>query len=234
MLVPEIYRCGSEIPHRLLMRENPLATLVTNGDPVPYATRLAALIDPGTPETTPLVGARIVCHMNQANPHWRALADGMPAKLMFDGPSKYVTPALYQTDPAAPTWDFVTAHVSGRLELVRDDDETLRIVHETADRLESAFGEGWDSTSSVGYFREILPGVGAFHLQIERVEAMYKLSQEKPDDVQERVIRRFEQDRDGNGRRLARLMRTLALGEASLGTPQLVRRGSPEPTPPPR
>ncbi len=91
-------------------------------------------------------------------------------------------------------------------------------MHETADRLESVFGEGWDSTSSVGYFREILPGVGAFHLQIERVEAMYKLSQEKPDDVQERVIRRFEQDLDGNGRRLARLMRTLALGESSLGT----------------
>ena len=98
-------------------------------------------------------------------------------------------------------------HVCGRLRLIRGREETLEVVRWTAARLEDRFGAGWDQTSSVDYFRRIVDGVGAFRLTIESVEALFKLSQEKPADVQESVIRRYEADPSGAGWPIARLMR---------------------------
>jgi transcriptional regulator len=212
MFVPSLYRASDETWHRRIISDHPLATLVTNGEFAPHATRLPALVAPGQPESAPLTGVEFIGHMNRANPHWRALRDGTPARLMFDGPGGFVTPAVYQTDPAAPTWDFAIVHVCGRVRLIRDTEETLEVVRCTAQTLEQRFGDMWDATSSIGYFREILPGVGAFRLVAESVEAMFKLSQEKSPQVQESVIKRFEADPSGAYWSLARLMRDFGIG----------------------
>jgi transcriptional regulator len=215
MFVPRQYRARDETWHRRIIDGHPLATLVTNGEFEPYATRLPALIAPGQPQSSPLVGIEFVGHMNRANPHWKSLADGTRARLMFDGPGGFVTPAAYHTDPAAPTWNFAAVHVCGRLRLVRDLEETLRIVRWTAASLEQRFGEAWDQTSSLGYFRQIVPGVGAFRLVAASVQAMFKLSQEKSTEVQESVIKRYEADGSGTYWPLARLMREYGMGQPS-------------------
>jgi transcriptional regulator len=212
MFVPSHYRIEDEEWHRRIIDGHPLATLTTNGETAPWATRLPALVAPGEPESGPLAGTEIVGHLNRANPHWQALADGTYARLMFDGPGGFVTPAVYPGDPSAPTWNFAAVHVCGRLRLVRTLEETLEVVRWTAERLEDRFGAGWDHTSSVDYFRQIVPAVGAFRLTIESVEALFKFSQEKPADVQESVIRHYEADRSGAGWPIARLMREAGMG----------------------
>jgi len=212
MFVPSHYRIEDHTWHRRIIDGHPLATLTTNGETTPWATRLPALVAPGEPESGPLVGTEIYGHLNRANPHWKALTDGTYARLMFDGPGGFVTPAVYPGDPSAPTWNFVAVHVCGRLRLIRGLEETLEVVRWTALRLERRFGAGWDQTSSVDYFRQIVPGVGAFRLTIESVEALFKLSQEKPADVQESVIRHYEADSSGAGWPIARLMREAGMG----------------------
>ncbi|MFF3980602.1 FMN-binding negative transcriptional regulator [Streptomyces sp. NPDC001828] len=206
MYVPDVYRVeGDEWPRRVIA-EHALATLTTNGPEFPHATHLPSLLAPGTPGDAPLVGAELLGHMNRANPHWRALAPGAPALMVFQGPGAYVTPAVYHVEPAAPTWDFVSVHVRGRLRPVQDREETLRIILATVAHLEGTVGDTWDPTPSLGYFRRILPGVGAFRLEIQAVDAMFKLSQEKDDEVRQRVVDRFE-DGDGRHRGLAELIR---------------------------
>jgi len=216
VFVPSQYRAPDEEWHRRIVGEHPLATLVTNGEFAPWATRLPSLVGPGEPDSGPLAGVELVGHMNRANPHWRSLTDGTPGRLMFDGPGGFVTPVAYHEDPAAPTWNFAAVHVCGRIRPVRDAEETLHIVRWTAERLEDRFGAGWDSTSSIDYFRRILPGVGAFRLTVESVEAMFKLSQEKTGAVQESVIKRYEADRTGAYWQLARLMREFGMGQAEV------------------
>lgn len=218
MFVPSHYRIEDDQWHRRIIDGHPLATLTTNGETTPWATRLPALVAPGEPESGPLVGTELVGHLNRANPHWKALADGTYARLMFDGPGGFVTPAVYPGDPSAPTWNFAAVHVCGRIRLIRGLEETLSVVRWTAQRLEDRFGAGWDQTASVDYFRQIVHGVGAFRLSVESVEALFKLSQEKPADVQESVIRRYEADSSGAGWPIARLMRETGMG-CSAGSP---------------
>ena len=214
MFVPSHYRISDDRWHRRIVDGHPLATFITNGPDMPWASRIPALAAPGQPGSGPLTGTEMFGHLNRANPHWKSLADGTHARLMFDGPGGFVTPAVYPSDPSSPTWNFAAVHVCGRIRLIHDTEETLEVVRWTAERLEDRFGAGWDQTSSVDYFRRIVHGVGAFRLTVDSVEALFKLSQEKPADVRESVIRHYEADKTGAGWPIAHLMREAGMGDA--------------------
>jgi transcriptional regulator len=175
-----------------LVRRNPLALLVTNGPAAagPYATHLPVIPDPEqSAEWAPdLAGAHLLGHLNRAaNPHWAALETGAAALLTFTGPHAYVSPTVYGTTPAAPTWNFTAAHLHGVLNLLEPGEETLHVVQATVRAFEARFGTGWDMTDSAEYFEKLLPAVGAFRFVVSRAESMFKLSQEQQPEVRERV-----------------------------------------------
>jgi transcriptional regulator len=170
-----------------VITENPLALLVTNGAEVPHATQLPVIpVDAGGGA---IVGRELVGHLNRANPHWHALRaeETTLGKLIFSGPASYISPALYDFEPAAPTWDFITVHLQGGLEPIDSDAGVLPIVSRTASKLEERFGYGWDQAPSLDYFRSLAPGVGAFTFTVSRVEAMFKLSQELEPELRTRI-----------------------------------------------
>ncbi|MFE7131595.1 FMN-binding negative transcriptional regulator [Streptomyces sp. NPDC057638] len=215
MFVPDVYQVADHTWPRRIIRGYPLATLASNGPLTPLATHVPVILpEEERKDTGSLVGVELIGHMNRSNPHWASLVDGAPARLLFHGPYGYVTPAVYETNPASPTWDFTSVHVNGRIRLVDDTEETLGIVAQTARTLEETFGDKWDVESSLEYFRTIVHGVGAFYLQVERVDSMFKLSQEKSPAIQERVIQRFEESDEGCHRSLATMMRGFGLGAA--------------------
>lgn len=193
-----------------LMDHNPLALLTTNGDSGhgPSATHLPVIRDPQwTGEwTSDLAGTRLLGHMNANNPHWSALRNGDPVLLIFNGPHAYVSPTVYRTTPAAPTWNFTAVHVHGIVEKIDGSEDTLDVVKSTVHAFEGFFGAGWDMAESVDYFRKILPGVGAFRVNVRRAEGMFKLSQEQDPKVRGRVQQAFAQSGCSRHRETARLM----------------------------
>ncbi len=197
MYVPDQYRPPDGSWMLELMRGNPLALLTTNGagedGSVPQATHLPVIPGPGFPADPPadLAGGSLLGHLNRANPHWTALPAVTQALLVFSGPHAYVSPAVYRTSPAAPTWNFAVVHVHGTLEKIESPEETLDVVRATVRAFEAEFGHGWDMTDSVDYFRRLLPGVGAFRFTVRRAEGMFKLSQEQTPEVRDRVRRAF-------------------------------------------
>ena len=214
MYVPPIYRMPEQDHARVIVERYPLATLLSNGDPAPLATHLPVIRDPaapGGPDGPLAPGSILLGHMNRANPHWAALADGTAATLIFAGPHSYITPTLYQTHPAAPTWDFVSVHVHGRITLLGSGEETLRVVRATVDAFEPHFGEGWDRESSAGYFAALEAAVGAWRFEITRLDSMFKLSQEKDVEIRRRIITHLRGGDSGVGRDLASLMSELGL-----------------------
>lgn len=195
MFVPSDYREPDVSWMIDLMRGNPLALMVSNGTSTdgPFATHLPVITDPGWegPAAADLVGMRLLGHMNRANPHWAALETGSVVLLTFTGPHAYVSPAVYDITPAAPTWNFTSVHAHGVVEKIDSTEETLGVVQATVQAFEKEFGHSWDMSESVDYFRKIVPGVGAFHVRVTRAEGMFKLSQEQRPEIRERVVRSF-------------------------------------------
>ncbi|CAL9323710.1 FMN-binding negative transcriptional regulator [Streptomyces sp. R02] len=213
MFVPSFYREPDASWMVDLVRGNPLALAVSNGSPEagPFATHLPVIFDPARSGDRPgeLQGATLLGHMNRANPHWPALQTGGILLLTFTGPHSYVSPTVYEKTPAAPTWNFTAVHARGVVEKIDSTEETLDVVKATVRAYEGEFGDGWDMTESVDYFRKILPAVGAFRFTVTRAEGMFKLSQEQPAEVRERVRGSFEQSACRYKRETAGLMSRL-------------------------
>ncbi|MEV6173493.1 FMN-binding negative transcriptional regulator [Streptomyces sp. NPDC051954] len=213
MFVPSFYREPGSSWMVDLIRGNPLALAVANGssEDGPFATHLPVIFDPETSGdwSGELPGATLLGHMNRANPHWAALRTGSVLVLTFTGPHSYVSPTVYEVTPAAPTWNFTAVHVRGVVEKIDSMEETLGVVESTVHAFEGAFGNGWDMTESLDYFRKIAPGVGAFRLTVTRAEGMFKLSQEQPGEVRNRVRESFGQSGCTYKRETAGLMSRL-------------------------
>ena len=220
MYVPEFYQ-GSPSAAVALVRANPLAILTTSADPVPHATHVPAVLPAATADAlsrgpADLRGHRLIGHLNRANPHWQQISQGeTPALLIFRGPDGYVSPEVYGYAPAAPTWNFTAVHVRGTLRPLPAGEATLAVIHQTVQELESRFGLGWDMTDSLDYFARIVLGVGAFEMEVEHVDAMFKLSQEQSENVRDTVTRHFLECPHGTHRELAHQMGQLTKADDS-------------------
>jgi predicted FMN-binding regulatory protein PaiB len=200
-----------------LIRANPLAQLISNGegDGAPRVTHVPIIVDPGMADAlaghpSGLVGATLWGHMSRMNPHWAALHSPTHVAVTFTGPHAYISPTVYQATPSAPTWTFTAVHVTGRLCALQSADDTLESVQATARALEGRFGAGWDISESAAYLRQILPGVGAFRIAVSHVDGMFKLSQEQQPEVRRRVQDSFAQRESTNHREIASLMSRLS------------------------
>ena len=207
MYVPEVYRSPDGHAVRLI-REHSLGLLLTNGPIAPFATHLPVIFPPDTQpdELETLTGVTLYGHLNRANPHWAALHDGQHATLVFQGPNAYVSAAVYDMTPAAPTWNFATTHVHGRITVLPDRHETLQVVCWTVAAFEAQHGLGWDPGPSLGYFDSIVDGVGAFSFAVESVDTMLKLSQEQAGHTRDKVVEHFAASPVGLRRELSCLM----------------------------
>ncbi|MEV0031513.1 FMN-binding negative transcriptional regulator [Nocardia sp. NPDC050793] len=214
MFVPHMYREPDADWVVELMVRNPLALLITNGSESdgPYATHLPVILDPAMGDDRPadLVGATLFGHMNRANPQWRSLRSGMPVVLSFSGPHAYVSPCVYRTTPAAPTWNFAAVQVRGVLHEIESGAATLQVVTATVRALEAEFGDNWNMSDSLDYFREILPGVGAFRIAVTDARGMFKMSQEQDVEIQDRVWRHFASSESTRHRETAEYMKRIS------------------------
>jgi transcriptional regulator len=210
MFVPRRYREPDGSWMVDLIHKNPLALLVTNGGAAdgPFATHLPVIPDPRmTGEwSADLSGATLLGHMNRANPHWAAMENRSVVLLAFTGPHAYVSPTVYEVTPSAPTWNFTSVHVRGVVEKIDSLEETLGVVQSTVRAFEAEFGANWDMSTSIDYFRKIVPGVGAFRVTVYEAKGMFKLSQEQAPEIRGRVRHSFERRECGRHREVAELM----------------------------
>jgi transcriptional regulator len=209
MYVPAQYRARQTAWVEAVIDEFPLAVFMTLGPREPEASHLPVIRSgttaPDAPAGTPN-GMILHGHMNRANPHWESLVPGQRAKLAFVGPGSYITPCVYGANPSAPTWNFLSVHVSGVLRPVSDHAETMAIIERTVDTFEERFGEGWDREPSRDYFRQISPAVGAFEVVVDSITAMVKLSQEKRESTRHLVAEYLSTHTRGTARDLGRWM----------------------------
>ena len=129
-------------------------------------------------------------HVARNNPHWRFA--GAQSLAIAHGPDAYVSPSWYPSKAehgrVVPTWNYVTAHVYGRL-VVHDDVEWLRsLVSRLTARHEAGQPQPWSmSDGPAEYMAGQLRAIVGVELVIERIEAKSKLSQNKSVADQEGV-----------------------------------------------
>lgn len=174
-----------------LIRENPWATLVShtdNGELVAshYPVILDESDDAGCASEQDIV---LVSHVGRPDEHVHELGRH-EMLLIIQGPHGYISPGWYDSNPAVPTWNFVTAHLTGTPELLSDD-ENLAVLDRLVDHFEDRMPDPRRLNGSVAnseYAARIVQGTVGFRMRVTRFTAKNKMSQNRPAETVERII----------------------------------------------
>ncbi len=178
MYQPDHFRVDDLAEMHALMRARPLATLVSAGELGLYATHLPTMLKSEGP-----FGA-IECHLARGNPHWKDLAAGGEALMMFHGPDAYITPSWYPSKAehgkTVPTWNYAAVHAYGRPAVMEDATWLRRHVGELTDQQERGEAQPWAVTDAPERYVEVmLRGIVGFRFEITRLEGKWKMSQNR-------------------------------------------------------
>ncbi len=144
-------------------------------------------------------------HLARANPHWRDLMDH-EAVAVFNGPHAYVSPAWYR-DPGVPTWNYTVVHVHGRTDLIESEPELREIVTGLTAKHEQNRSQPWTlDTLNAETVASMLRNIVGFVIHIDRIEAKYKLSQNRSAEDRIGVVATLEGSDDSMSRELAAAM----------------------------
>ena len=155
------------------------ADLVSVGPDGLVATFLPLMFDPAGGPAGSLLG-----HVARPNTHWRATAATTESLVIVRGPDGYVSPSWYETKQehgrVVPSWNYTTLHVYGRL-VAHDDVDWLRsLVTRLTERHEARMPHPWAvSDAPEAYIEGQLRAIVGIELQITRIEAKSKLSQNR-------------------------------------------------------
>jgi len=170
---------------RELLANHGAADLITLTDDGLLATMLPFAYEPSAGEQGALYG-----HVARNNDQWRKPARGESLAIVR-GPDAYVSPSWYAAKAehgrVVPTWNYLTAHVYGQL-VVHDDpawveDVVRRLTakHEAARLASPGQAMPWSVDDAPRKFIEgQLRAIVGLELQITRIEAKAKLSQNRP------------------------------------------------------
>lgn len=168
---------------RRLIDLNPWVTLVSQTDDGLVASHYAVMLDETRDDLT------IVGHVGKPDDAILGLGE-RELLVVVQGPHGYITPRWYGDVPAVPTWNFVSAHLSGIPELLSPD-ENLRVLERLVDRFE---GDGDDARglyrlpNDAAFVERLERGTVGFRLTPTRVTAKRKLSQNRTPEVVETII----------------------------------------------
>lgn len=198
MYVPRHFQEADPERMRALMRRNDFALLIAGRDDgAPEAAHLPFLLEEGGPHGT------LVAHMARANPLWKLFQPGKQVLVTFQGPHGYISPSWYAEPGSVPTWNYAAVHAYGVPKIVADAARSRAILDTLVHTYESGFEKPWRTADHEAIVNKMLPGIVAFEIPIDRIEAKWKLSQNKSAADRAGAIAALER---AGTRDLARLM----------------------------
>lgn len=156
------------------VRDNGLATLVSRGPEYPVATHI-----PIEWETTPAGVPMLRGHVAKANPHWRDFGAHEHVLAIFQSPVQHYISSSWYEQPNAPTWNYLSVHVRGRIRLI-EGQALWDSVSRLTDRYEHKFTQHPVSLDTLpAAVQKQMQGIVGFEIIINEVQASFKLSQNR-------------------------------------------------------
>lgn len=167
------FRQAPEAATLAFLRARAFGTLAVNAEAGPLLSHVPFLLAEDA--------ASADLHLVRSNPIARM--DGVAAVIAVSGPDGYVSPDWYGIADQVPTWNYVAVHLRGRLEQLGDG-----FMRDMLDRQSAAYEDRlapkrpWTADKmSEGALDRLMRQILPFRLHVERIDATWKLNQNKPE-----------------------------------------------------
>ncbi len=200
MYVPAYFKIDSWPEIKRFIKETPLATLISPGDEYPFATHIPLELETNENGVTVLSG-----HVSKGNPHSKLFKERPQVLAVFLSPFQHYISSSWYSQPNVPTWNYMSVQAYGKLRIVEGERlkknlENMTHFHEqisnhpmTKEILQSEIEKQID-------------GIVGFEIDVEKIEAAYKMSQNRNDEDYRNIIRELERLEDYNAQMVARKM----------------------------
>jgi transcriptional regulator len=125
---------------------------------------------------------------------------------VFHGPHCYISPSWYETNKAVPKWNYVTVHVYGEVELIDDEQELMRSLHEMVLKYEAHDSPYKLQDVDADFIAPMNKGVQGFKIKINKIEGK-GCESNHPVERQELIINQLEWISSEDERKIASIMK---------------------------
>jgi len=199
MYIPKQFKNESQDEIIEFIRNNSFGILFSQNDEHPTATHLPFIVKETEESIT------LITHMAKANPQWKTL-DGNTALAVFTGPHAYISASWYEEPGTVSTWNYVSAHAHGRVEILTDSQLLKDILKNATDFYEGEFADPWKIEEHEETVDSMLNGIVGIHLTVDKLEGKWKLNQHHSKERREKVITRLKKQNAYDSQEIAQLM----------------------------
>jgi len=145
----------------------------------------------------------------RSNSHWKEVYEQV-CLAIFDEAHDYISPTWYQNAQAVPTWNYVSIHIKGKVNLLNID-KTHRALNLLMNKYEPALLHDRGIIAQK-YQNKLSKGVVSFSMEITNIEAKAKLGQHRTEADQLGVVKGLNESNSPNSKALLSIMNELRLG----------------------
>jgi transcriptional regulator len=204
--IPSAFREDRKERLAELMRDHPLATLVTMGGSGLIASHVP-LIYESLPDSPGILRG----HLSRANQQAQDFRSDVEALAIFQGPQAYISPSWYATKPqhgrVVPTWNYVTVHAYGKLEAYTEPSRLRKHLEALTAEHEKSYSPWTLHDAPPEFIAGLLNAIVGIEIRLTRLEGKWKVSQNRPAEDRSGVIAGLTGRDDPESRTMADLVR---------------------------
>ncbi|MDY7223621.1 FMN-binding negative transcriptional regulator [Halalkalibacterium halodurans] len=199
MYIPKYYKITDVNEVRDFIQKNSFGTLVTTNQETPIATHLPLALNKRGD------GYYVTGHLAYGNHQWRTFETCRKVLVMFQGPHAYISSSWY-SEENVPTWNYQAVHLYGKASILEKEEliEELTLMLEKYEKHREN-PVLWEKLSPELLEKE-LKGIVGFKIEVEEIQAAYKLSQNRNERDYMNIIEHLKSEEPPNSKQMAKLM----------------------------
>ena len=127
-------------------------------------------------------------HLMRKTDHHLAFEKNNNVLVLFTGPHCYVSAGWYNNPNTASTWNYMTVHARGKI-IFTGEKGTYEAVKSVTNKYEGTETKAAFNNMPQEYVKPLLKAIVGFCIEIETIENVFKLSQNKTREEKENIIK---------------------------------------------
>lgn len=200
MHIPKLFEITDITIIEKFVKENGLATLITKGSDFPVGTHIPIDLEMNENGNKVLWG-----HISKANPQWKEFEKDENVLVIFLSPVHSYISSSWYNHPNAPTWNYLSVHITGKLKII-EGEKLWESVRRLTNRYEQISKKPVSLDTLPVSVQKQMNGIVGFEISIDKIEAAFKLSQNRNDEDFENIVKQLRLSNELSARLMADIM----------------------------
>ncbi len=200
MYIPYLYKNENQQEITQFLLKNSFGILVNRTNGKLWATHIPLELEQTNDGKSILFG-----HISKENPQWESFESDANVLAIFSGPHSYVSSSWYEKENV-PTWNYIAVHVYGKIKII-EGEAVITSLKKLTDKYEAHSENPVRIENLSEKTMRQASGIVAFEIEIDTIEAVKKMSQNRNEKDYHNVISELEKTEKANSKEVAAIMK---------------------------